>query len=739
MKTIGQKIVTCTLILVCVSLLILGIFSSYMMYSSSIKIVERDINQIAKLTSERLCMELEAYKKLAIDTGKNKEFTESGVYENHKKDIVYVAAMQNSMKQGVYINNEGIDFYEKSYKDEYFFQEAMNGNSVITEPTINDKGELEFRIAATVWLDGVVGKKAYGCVYFVPEEEFLNDIVRSIKISENSVGYIIDANGNTIAAVDMELVKSGQGIMGADGNADPALVEAVEKMKNGETGFAQYSSGGEKKLMGYYPIEGTNGWSIAVEAPAMDFIADSYRSIFFTIVLVIIATVISAFISIMLGKAIGKPIALCTERIEKLASGDLTSDVPDIKEADETGRLSEATRTVVTSQNHIINDIGRILAAMADGNLNVDTEENCAFYAGDYEKLLYFLSEINSRLTIIMSQINSAADQVTSGSDQVSSGAQALSLGASEQAESIRRLADSINSISHIINANSESAADASRHTNTADAEIKAVSDKINELVAQMDKINNSSEETKKIIKIIDGIAFQTNILALNAAVEAARAGKAGKGFAVVADEVKNLADRSSQAAKSTTALIESTVEAIEEGQRIADIVSERMENVSATARKIAVINAGISEDSKKAAESISQVTEGVDVISGVIQSNTATAEQSAATSQELSGQAFTLRELIASFLLKKDISKIHRAPESNSVSAETESAVSSAETATEADNSSTVTEEYITDITDESSMTEAEPVPFEPVDFSKELPERIILDDDFTDVNSKY
>ena len=658
MKFIGRKIVMCSVLLVCISLIVLGIFSSIMTYSSSMNIVERDMQEIAKIAAKRIELELTSYKELAVTTGKDEEFSKVNTTEKRKQDIVKLQALQYNMESGTYITKEGLDNNGVSYADQKFFQKAMEeGESFISEPILTDEGTLEIRISATIWEGGVVGKKAYGCVFYVPHEEFLNDIVRDIKISENSIGYIIDSEGNTIAAVDIETVKNGENIeaLALDNRQYAELAAAHEKMRNGETGFADYTLNGERMFMSYNPIEGTNGWSIAVAAPDMDFIYDAYESIALTLVILVVAVIVAAVISIRLGKAIGKPIRLCTERIEKLADGDLTSPVPEIRTHDETGILSNATNTVVASLNHIIKDIGRILEAMSNGNLNVDTNEGELYYVGDYQSLLNYVRSINRKLSVAMEQINTAADQVSTGSEQVSAGAQALAQGATVQASSVEELAATIHTISSHVSENFENCTNAKNIVNETVDYIESANSEMHRLTEAMTTIKDTSDQISNIIKAIEDIAFQTNILALNAAVEAARAGDAGKGFAVVADEVRNLAEKSAEAANDTTALIEKSIVAVRNGTSIASSTAEAMSNVEQCSAAVEEIVQKIAFASEQQSGMIDQVTIGVEQISGVVQTNTATAEESAAAAEELSSQAAMLKALIGTFTLRED------------------------------------------------------------------------------------
>ena len=351
-------------------------------------------------------------------------------------------------------------------------------------------------------------------------------------------------------------------------------------------------------------------------------------------------------------KQLISPILKIEKKMLDFAEGNMR-EVMDYPENDtEIGKTVRAINYFQNFQTEIIDDINYMLGEMSEGNFRL--ESGCAeSYKGDYSQILESIHEINRKLSSTLSEINVAAQQVDSGASQVSSASASLSQGATDQASSIQELSATISLISEMINSNAVDSVEATERTSFASGEVASANEMMNELVKAMDEISASSDETKKIIKTIEDIAFQTNILALNAAVEAARAGDAGKGFAVVADEVRNLAGKSAEAANNTTALIENTVSAIERGNSLVSEVAARMDSVSGAADAIAVINGKIAKASGEAADAIRQVTTGVDRISTVVQNNSATAEETAAASEELSAQSNTCRDLVGQFSLR--------------------------------------------------------------------------------------
>jgi len=385
-------------------------------------------------------------------------------------------------------------------------------------------------------------------------------------------------------------------------------------------------------------------------------------SVILILTILVISTVLSILLSILIARSIRRPVMEMRRISEDIEKGNLET-VISYKSKDELGQLADNMRGLSDGIRTIITDISHFTSSMADGNFTVESESPES-YKGDYESILKSMELLRGTMSETLTQINISSNQVNAGGEMVSSGAQALAQGATEQASSVEELASTINNISARINATAEHAKTAREENEKANSDLETCNQYMNDLVEAMQLIEEKAKQINGIIKTIDDIAFQTNILALNAAVEAARAGTAGKGFAVVAEEVRNLASKSAEAVKSTTALIEETVKAVSKGAHLSDTTEEMLGQVVENSASVLNNVVHISEDTEEQSKSVAQVSVGIDQISSVVQTNSATAEQSAAASEELSAQANVLKELVGQFQLQESAEAQERANE---------------------------------------------------------------------------
>ncbi len=364
--------------------------------------------------------------------------------------------------------------------------------------------------------------------------------------------------------------------------------------------------------------------------------------------IILLGLAISILWGLSIAKLMSRPVNEMVTAAGKLAKGDLDISIS-YESRDEIGSLAKSLKTASDNLKLYIHDISATLGLMSKGDLAVDISQK---YVGDFIPIQEALLTISKSLNSTLSAIELSAKQVNSGAEQVSGGAQLLAQGATEQASSVEQLAASSNEVSEKIAQNAENVRLVTGYVRQTTEKVEQGTVQMGQMLESMRSMNASSGEIGKIIKVIDDIAFQTNILALNAAVEAARAGSAGKGFAVVADEVRNLASKSADAAKQTTVLIESSVQSIKEGSRIADLTAQELNEVSSQVRLVGDTIRKIDEASAEQAMAIKQITAGVEQVSSVVQMNSATAEQSAAASEELSAQSEMLSRLIGEFRL---------------------------------------------------------------------------------------
>ena len=367
-----------------------------------------------------------------------------------------------------------------------------------------------------------------------------------------------------------------------------------------------------------------------------------------------VSILITVFVTFAIRKSILSPVREIEGVYSEMAKGNMQVQLS-YESQDELGSMARSIRKTNSLLASYIQDISEKLSQISRGDMRINVDMD---YIGDFAAIKQAIQNTASALNHTLLTINTAAEQVSTGAAQVSSGAQALATGSTEQASSVEELSASASKISVQAAENSANVKIATQHMEQASIFVRDGSEHMSRLTEAMANIGSVSNQIASITKVIEDIAFQTNILALNAAIEAARAGNAGKGFAVVADEVRNLAAKSAEAAKQTAELIQRSAVTVAEGTQITARTAQILQNVEEKAGLVNESIVKIHESSSEQAVAIEQIKQGLNQVSSVVQTNAATAEENSATSEEMSAQAATLREEVGKFRLDSGYEK---------------------------------------------------------------------------------
>lgn len=430
-------------------------------------------------------------------------------------------------------------------------------------------------------------------------------------------------------------------------NMDPKI---WAKIKNGEEFEDRVVITGKEYFVHYTPMTEEDGTVIG--AYFAGYSTDSYnealaRTILVNSSIVVVITIGFIFVFIFMNKSnITKPINALLPVCDDIKSINLSKPNADFKfKDDEIGTLAHNLMDSKTELNEYVRDIVSVLESMAQGDFSKQPSVN---YIGDFKAIEDAFNTIRSNLGAIITNVSDSADSVASGASQMANGTQTLADGTQRQATAVDELSATVSNISNEINKTAENAQSASNLSTECADIMNLQTQRMGDLMNAMEIVEKKSEDIANIIKAIEDISFQTNILALNASIEAARAGEVGKGFAVVATEVGSLAAKSAESANSTKEIIENTLKAVAESVKIANEAAEAIKNVTEKSAESAALVSSIAEASATQAKALGQANDGIADISSVIQMNSATSEQSAASCEELSSQAAILQEQIA-------------------------------------------------------------------------------------------
>ncbi len=528
-----------------------------------------------------------------------------------------------------------------------WYQSAKSQNKAIyTSPYVDTAtGTIIFTVAAPMYSNGKFSG-VFGCDITL---EKIVELVSTMKITDNGYPVLIDSDGNFIVHSNSAFAPAKDGTLTSYDKVQGDYSKALSSVGSGVSIGIYKDYDGQDKYFTFTKL-GDLGWTVGYIMPKADIEGMlSELGVIFLVMFVVFFAASLIIVLIVMNHHL-KPLEKISETASMIAKGNLSVSI-EYNSDDEIGSFCREFGKCIDAMRTYVDDISNVLVAVSKGDLTVPPAVE---YNGDFVKIEDSMRLILDELSKIMADIDQESAQVLDGSDQMSEGSQSLADGTTRQASAIQEISATIAEVSSQISETARNASDAGRLSQQTQEKVNIQDAEMQSMVSAMNDINSTSQEIEKIIKTIEDIAFQTNILALNAAVEAARAGDAGKGFAVVADEVRNLASKSAEAASSTTALINASIEAVGKGSKIALETAKSMKDVKDMSSQTADLITRIASASAEQNESISQITNGIEQISQVIQTNSATAEETAASCEQLSGQSRLLKEQVARFKINR-------------------------------------------------------------------------------------
>lgn len=536
---------------------------------------------------------------------------------------------------------QGIDGAPESLDSSFFalLQETDN-LTIHTETIFQD--ELGIMMGMPVKENGETALYVVG----VYKYDMLNDVISNINMGKNGMAYMVNRDGIITGHPDQSIVKSKNTLLQlSNGNE-----EAIKRVTTGETGATEFDIDGERMLVAFSPIRGTQ-WALIIQVPKSDYNNLINRAMITAGVCTLAGLLISVLFILRLTRSISRPVKNVTDRMVSLSDGDLHTEIVHVHTKDELEVLSRTLDTTVDSVNRYISDIQQVLTQIADGNLKVEPKVD---YRGDFVLIKGSLSTIVHSMNETICDFKSAAGRLAGMAEELSGQSGQLHQASMEQNQATEALVSEVTHVKEQLASVTKSSSQTQTKTGEITRRVQEANIQMAALSGAMDDISANAQEITKIAKAIEDIAFQTSILALNASVEAARAGSAGKGFAVVADEVKQLAGKSAEAAQSAVNMVANTRNVIQTGVELNASTAESLQAISGVSEEISEISDQLAM-AVQGQENALAVMEGrIETISSIADRNLRNAGETEQSSGFLSREAEALQAHVKKFVLKE-------------------------------------------------------------------------------------
>jgi len=639
--TIKNRILRLSLISVVTVIVLLVVVNSVLIFRAYNTSYQSEAHSLAGAYSQIIQANIESLRN-DIDT----VMTNTSVFNQTSPLHLRKSQLENLASTSLFKDfsvafSDGTTYSDTDLSQREYFQHAMRGEYYVSSPVIRQTDN-----SVTTMMAGpvVTVNSQQFVVYGGLDSMYFSKGLDSIDMGKGSNIIVIDKYGQIVASSNQSQVSAMENYINSE---DKELRGFATEMMTNESGTYSYEHDGIHFVAAYQTIPDTDGWTIAVSANYSEVVGQITRAILISLVLSLVLLVIEITVALKVASNISRPIALNTQRLKLLAEGDVRTHFENTAPNDETYILSQSMVETVTALSGYISDIRNVLSGMAAGDLTVRSEME---YKGDFVEIGRSLEQISGALNEAFNLVKGNVSQIQSGAAQLAAGAQSLSSTAVEESQAVDEISSTVAEITKQADNTASISAKVAEMTRRTNENAQSGGQLMKELLKSVENIKEKSYGISEIMKTISDIASQTNILALNAAIEAARAGAAGKGFAVVANEVGTLAAKSQEAAKDTESLISDSISAVDSGMALA---SKAFEEINTIVDAISEVTAEIEQINSAAVEqkdSVNLISENMNRIETGMHSTTATAEESAASSEELSGLSTSLAETVSRY-----------------------------------------------------------------------------------------
>ena len=624
-----------------VLLALIGVITKSLNTSAINTVSDNSIATSATLASNHISSQLEDYLNVVSMLGTNDKLSDVTISTGDKSAILDEYVKTYGFTSANLLDKKGVSLLDGTdFSDRDYVASALEGTANVSDVTLSKyTNTYGVSIAAPVYNSS---NQISGALYFRLDIDFMLDVIESVSISENSYAYLVDRNNNIIVHPNNDLILN-YNLAEQEGS----MAAFAKEINENQSGDGTYNYNNKTIMCGFTPIDHTNDWTMVIAAPETDFTCYSDRVNNISILLDCIAIVIAILFSTFLGSSIAKPVVRVKNALLSVAQGDFSVQIPETHGKDEVAVLQNTTASLLHTLSDIIGQANQILDNMANYDLAISDMKD---YPGEFNRLSVSINSIKHMLHSLIIEVQNSVYNVENGSHELAQATASMSQGAVSQANSIQMLADNFSDIVTRIDHNSENEDLVNQKLTALDQNIQTANGQMERLMEAVNSIETMSADIQKIVGTIDSIAFQTNILSLNASVEAARAGEMGKGFAVVAEEVRSLAVKCGEASQKTSDLISACVDSISNAKECADATFESLSGIVTDSSEISSAFQDISDATMEQARKSKRIQDEVNNISDVVQTNTATSEETAASTAVLSEQAMNLKELIRNF-----------------------------------------------------------------------------------------